>query len=381
MALRLNLVSHYHPTLIRDWSGTPYWMMRALDDLCAQVFPVGGGEDKERPSLARRIVHRLGRRLVGKGLRLQGLDSKRLRLMGQRIGEQLNGEADAVLSVTPYPIGHVQTTLPLYMYGDATIENLFDYYYPTSELLPWEMARIRNYERRTLHRCRHLFYSSEWAARSAIDDFGISPERVSAVGVGYNLPEVEDFPKQFGSGRVLFVAAAHKRKRLSLACRAMALVHRHLPRVRLDVVGRQPPPEVLQQPFVTWHGWLDKSKPDDLQRLLSLYRSADLFLLPTQADCTPVVVVEAAYLKTPVLVCDTGGTPELLIDGVTGCLMPVTSNAQDIAERVVALLSQPDLLRDMGEAGRQWVRKERSWPVVCRRVVETIALDLGVDLP
>ncbi len=64
-------------------------------------------------------------------------------------------------------------------------------------------------------------------------------------------------------------------------------------------------------------GYLDKSRPKHAARLRALYAAAHLFVLPTRADCTPMVLAEAGAHGTPVLVTDTGGVGSLVMEGVT----------------------------------------------------------------
>lgn len=49
-----------------------------------------------------------------------------------------------------------------------------------------------------------------------------------------------------------------------------------------------------------------------------LYRSADVFLNMTLVDTLPTVNIESAMCGTPIVTYDSGGSGELVLDGVTG---------------------------------------------------------------
>ena len=86
--------------------------------------------------------------------------------------------------------------------------------------------------------------------------------------------------------------------------------------------------------------------------------AADLFLnLSTYLDPFPTVNLEAMALGVPVLGTCYGGTPEAVLDGVTGCVAdPYDVDAA--AERALRLLNDAPLRSRLGEAGRRRVERE-----------------------
>jgi glycosyltransferase involved in cell wall biosynthesis len=92
--------------------------------------------------------------------------------------------------------------------------------------------------------------------------------------------------------------------------------------------------------------------------------AADLFVLPSRWEGCPNAVLEAMAAGVPVVATGVGGTPELVVDGVTGLLCPPDS-PQELAVRTVDLLRDPARARAMGDAGRS--RAATEFPV--RRMV------------
>ena len=57
-------------------------------------------------------------------------------------------------------------------------------------------------------------------------------------------------------------------------------------------------------------------------------------------------------MSKPVIATRAGGPVEIVLDGVTGLLVPPAS-PMDLAAAIVSLLSNPDRAQAMGAAGRQ----------------------------
>jgi glycosyltransferase involved in cell wall biosynthesis len=88
-----------------------------------------------------------------------------------------------------------------------------------------------------------------------------------------------------------------------------------------------------------------------------LLRAADLFLLPSTREGLPLSVLEAQASKVPVLAAPTAGIPEVVKDGVTGCLIPADDVA-GYAQRMAELLAQPALRDSIVENAYHQVREK-----------------------
>jgi glycosyltransferase involved in cell wall biosynthesis len=86
-----------------------------------------------------------------------------------------------------------------------------------------------------------------------------------------------------------------------------------------------------------------------------LMASADVFVLSSLWEGLPGVVMEAMASELPVVATEAGGTPELIIDGVTGRVVPIGAPSE-FAEVVNEVLSMTkESRREMGKAGRKRV--------------------------
>jgi phosphatidylinositol alpha-1,6-mannosyltransferase len=95
--------------------------------------------------------------------------------------------------------------------------------------------------------------------------------------------------------------------------------------------------------------------------------AGDVFALPCrdmwhglQVEGLGLSILEASAVGLPVVVGRSGGTPDAVVDGVTGHLVEGTS-AAEVAAAISRLLDDPAQARRMGAAGRDWVRAEWGW--------------------
>lgn len=127
--------------------------------------------------------------------------------------------------------------------------------------------------------------------------------------------------------------------------------------------------------------WIRQMLPrSDVVQLLS---HATVFVCPSLYEPFGLVNVEAMACGAPVVATATGGIPEIVVDGVTGLLVPVPSVedpggsdahqrvAKDLAARVNELVADPTTAGRFGEMGRQRVIEHFSWPAIAD---ETLAL-------
>ena len=104
---------------------------------------------------------------------------------------------------------------------------------------------------------------------------------------------------------------------------------------------------------------------DDVPGLMA---GADVLVLPSHAEGLPLVVLEAMAAARPVVASAVGGTPELVVDGETGILVP-PGDVGALATALDALLADPPRARRLGEAGRRRVERAFTLEAMSGRVL------------
>jgi hypothetical protein len=95
---------------------------------------------------------------------------------------------DVLFSPGTIPILRVKTEKPVVFWVDATFAGLLDFYPTYSNLCRETIASGHRLEQEALDRCRLAIYSSEWAARTALENYRVDPAKVRVVPFGANAP-------------------------------------------------------------------------------------------------------------------------------------------------------------------------------------------------
>ena len=89
------------------------------------------------------------------------------------------------------------------------------------------------------------------------------------------------------------------------------------------------------------------------KELPSYYTSADVMLSLYDYSNLANPVIEAMVLECPVIALDTGGTADLVKDGVNGRLVPVAEEGS-VASIAASLLEDPQAARSLGASAASW---------------------------
>jgi alpha-maltose-1-phosphate synthase len=126
--------------------------------------------------------------------------------------------------------------------------------------------------------------------------------------------------------------------------------------------------------------WLEAMLPKP--EVIQLLSHATVFVCPSIYEPLGIVNLEAMACEAAVVATATGGIVEVVVDGETGLLVPFDAEPGDIAprdpaafaagiaERVNALVADPDRAAAMGRAGRERAVREFDWSAIARQTSE-----------
>ena len=101
------------------------------------------------------------------------------------------------------------------------------------------------------------------------------------------------------------------------------------------------------------------------------YAAADVTVLPSYYESFGMVALEAMACGSPVIASRVGGLVTTVRDGVTGFLVP-DGDVEALAERIAALVADPDLRWRVGREGVRWAAQHR-WACVAEAVCKEYA--------
>lgn len=85
-------------------------------------------------------------------------------------------------------------------------------------------------------------------------------------------------------------------------------------------------------------------------------RDLDIFVLSSTTEGISLTLLEAMATGLPIVATNVGGNPEVVVDGETGFIVP-SKNPRELADKLLRLIADEDLRRQMGERGRKRVEE------------------------
>jgi len=89
----------------------------------------------------------------------------------------------------------------------------------------------------------------------------------------------------------------------------------------------------------------------------NVFKQSDIFVLPTENDCFPLVILEAMAHHLPVVTTNEGGISDIVVNGKNGYICE-RKNPESLADCIDVLLNDKNLRREMGDEGYR-ILKER----------------------
>jgi starch synthase len=223
----------------------------------------------------------------------------------------------------------------------------------------------------------------------------IKPERIHVIYNGIDLKEYQKTEETSALTRygvdpampyVLFVGRITRQKGVTHLVEAIP----HLPKGTQVVLcaGAPDTPEIAAEmrekieqvrkinPRVVW---IEKmlSRAEAIQ----FYSNASVFCCPSVYEPFGIINLEAMACRAPVVASAVGGILEVVVDGETGYLVPFEQDpvttfpsnpekfSRDLAEKISALLADPEKAKRFGEAGRRRVEETFAWSAIADQTI------------
>ncbi|PPH23859.1 glycogen synthase [Rathayibacter toxicus] len=184
---------------------------------------------------------------------------------------------------------------------------------------------------------------------------------------------------------VVFVGRITRQKGLSYLLRAAATLP---PAVQLVLCASAPDtPEILAEVTALVRGlqkertgvvWIDRRLPR--YELSVILTAATTFVCSSIYEPLGIVNLEAMACGAAVVGTATGGIPEVVVDGVTGKLVPIEQVSDgtgtpadpdryvaDLAAALAEVVANPEAAADMGALGRERAKSHFSWDRIARQ--------------
>ncbi len=182
----------------------------------------------------------------------------------------------------------------------------------------------------------------------------------------YNGVPLPQAPPLRGTRNVLYVGRLEAVKGVDMLLHAMALAAKRMQDLSLTIIGDGEDRERLEElthtlgleNHVRFLGPLDAVK-------ITLHQAeAQVVVIPSVwPENLPTVAIEALAAGRPIVASNVGGIPELVVDGVTGRLVP-SRDVRSLADALIELISNSTVAERMSAAGPQHAARFRVEPFI-----------------
>lgn len=291
-----------------------------------------------------------------------------LKSMARQVQRHLRNKSfDKIFAPGSHVMSFLDIDVPKVMCVDATFASMVGQYQDFSDCAPEFLRQGHAQEARALRNCAAVIFPSEWAARSAVEDYGVDPAKIHVVPFGANLEvpsisavEQDIEARDFDRLRILFIGRDWQRKGGDIVLQAAAIAERRGVPIELNIVGPSHAPATLP-PYATFHGLLVKNNPDHHLTLNELMRRAHILFVPSRAENFGMTFCEGAAFGLPSLTTAVGGIPTIVRPGISGWCLSAEAGPADYAAILEEASADPMRYRALARSARQFYDANLTW--------------------
>lgn len=221
-----------------------------------------------------------------------------------------------------------------------------------------------------INRLDRVITSSMEGVEELHNAFHLSREKISVVYNGLDVDAFSYGGEKREENSLLFVGNTEDYKKgTRYLLEMLALLP---PEVRLTIVDEGPPKRTsayeLAKKFGVEHR-LHFTGKVDLATLVHLYCTKTLVVVSSLHEGFGLPAAEGMACECAVVSTDSGALKEVMLDGVTGHLVPA-KNPRVMADAVMKLLNNKALRERMGKAGRKRAVEFFSWPAAAKNTLK-----------
>jgi glycosyltransferase involved in cell wall biosynthesis len=259
-------------------------------------------------------------------------------------------------------------TSPILFITDATPGFLKDFYH-------WEIDdKSFEVEKDCIQKSSRVIYSSDFMVSLAQKEYVINAtdykNKFNVVPFGLNMDDIPQtvFKKDFsGELNIVFVGRDWERKGGELVLNLFDELEAKGFNVHLTVIGSDPD-SAKNKPNINVIPYINKSIPEQQQQYFNVLKNAHFLILPTKADCTPMVVAEANAFGVPALVSDVGGLPTIVQNGRNGYLHSESAKALDYLMTIERTFNNKENYSELSFQSRQVYETVLNWDAWAKQI-------------
>ncbi|MCZ7392768.1 MAG: glycosyltransferase family 4 protein [Candidatus Methanoperedens sp.] len=156
--------------------------------------------------------------------------------------------------------------------------------------------------------------------------------------------------------KIIFIGRLSEEKNVDVLISAFEIVKHRRPECELYIIGDGPLREYMENlsKDIKDIYFLGRQTHDNVLKFLD---DADIFVLPSKFEVSPISILEAMVRSVPVITTPVGELPHVLEDGKT-CLFTKINDVNDLAMRILVLVEDKFFAKRIAESGRDFVKEK-----------------------
>ena len=374
--MHISYISTYDAQNIISWSGTPYFIAKTLEEQGFLVNYIGNLKIKNLlwHRIKRYSYHRFKNEIYD-----FERDPRVIKSYSEQISLRLKDiKTDIIVSNSTIPIALLDTIHPIVVFTDASFAGMQEFY-PKFIKMCKETKRYGNLmEQEALNRCGLVIYSSEWAMKSTINNYHIDHSKLKVLNYGANIDQIRDSDRidkliksrDRGICHLLYVGVEWERKGGDTAIELVKKLNDDGFKSDLTIIGEQLKNQKNYPNYVHFTGFIKKSEKKGIELMEKIYSDSHFFVLPTIADCTPIVFPEANSFGIPVLTTNVGGNPSVIKNDVNGKLFEIDSFLDESFIYIIELFGDYEKYIAMAQSSFNEYQTRLNWRIIGKQLKE-----------
>lgn len=377
--MKLGFATTFDSRDVHNWSGTPFNMVNEFERQGMTVEHFGNLKRKLPPFFK---LKQFWKKIAAGERESPRFNTTAAKFYSEQVAAMLkNTPVDAVIAPQINPICYLDCKQPIALWTDGLYASLLGFYPGFSSHSASSIAQGNTITRECLSRCEYAIFSSDWAARTALEIYGADKNKVKVVPFGANLevtPPLADVQAMIKSRSrdkvtLLFLGKHWHRKGGDIVFQVAEALHQAGQPVQLHFVGCQPPAGTTIPPYVTCHGFISKRTAEGSQKLMQLLRESHFLFVPSRAEAYGIVFCEANAFGLPCLTSHVGGIPTIVKDNINGMTFALDASPQTISEYIMSLMQNYSRYEELALSSYHEFQTRLNWNVAVKTVKELLS--------
>jgi len=363
---------------IGNWSGTPFNMATAFAQHGIDIEYIG--------NLKRSLPTNFKLKQFWKKIACGQRESPRFNTFAakhysQQVAKKLeHAKVDAVIAPLINPIAYLDCKQPIILWTDALYASLLGFYPGFSSHSASSIEQGNIITKECLARCKLAIFSSDWAARTALEIYGASKDKIKVVPFGANIQcnyTVDDIRTLLKSRsrdtlKLLFIGKHWNRKGGDIVFKVTKALHAAGQPVELNFVGCHPPKEVEIPSYIKCHGFISKRTPEGVEKMIRLLHESHFLFVPSRAECLGIVFAEANAFGLPCLTSYVGGISTIVKDNINGMTFSLDASTLTYCEYIMKLMQNYAEYEKLALSAFHEYKTKLNWQTATRSVIQLI---------